>query len=90
MEERIIDDEYARGIRLKKTKDGYVDATDELVEKERRAAEGARSGRTRRHGRRGKTSRGRNGGDACPRRAGRKPRRETAGKRGGLNSDLEE
>ena len=39
MEERIIDDEYARGIRLKKTKDGYVDATDELAEKERRAAE---------------------------------------------------
>ena len=24
MEERIIDDEYARGIRLKKTKDGYA------------------------------------------------------------------
>ena len=39
MEERIIDDEYARGIRLKKTKDGYIDATDELAEKERRAAE---------------------------------------------------
>lgn len=33
MEERIIDDEYARGIRLKKTKDGYVDVTDELSEK---------------------------------------------------------
>ena len=32
MEERIIDDEYARGIRLKKTKDGYVDVTDELSE----------------------------------------------------------
>ena len=32
MEERIIDDEYARGIRLKKTKDGYVDVTDELAE----------------------------------------------------------
>lgn len=31
MEERIIDDEYARGIRLKKTKDGYVDVTDELA-----------------------------------------------------------
>ncbi|MGN1053629.1 MAG: hypothetical protein ACI4SH_09610 [Candidatus Scatosoma sp.] len=31
MEERIIDDEYGRGIRLKKTKDGYVDATDELA-----------------------------------------------------------
>ena len=39
MEERIIDDEYARGIRLKKTKDGYIDATDELAEKERSAAE---------------------------------------------------
>ena len=34
MEERIIDDEYGRGIRLKKTADGYVDATDELVEEE--------------------------------------------------------
>lgn len=33
MEERIIDDEYGRGIRLKKTKDGYVDVTDELSEK---------------------------------------------------------
>ena len=33
MEERIIDDEYGRGIRLKKTKDGYVDVTDELAEK---------------------------------------------------------
>ena len=32
MEERIIDDEYGRGIRLKKTKDGYVDVTDELAE----------------------------------------------------------
>ncbi len=31
MEERIIDDEYGRGIRLKKTADGYVDVTDELV-----------------------------------------------------------
>lgn len=38
MEERIIDDEYARGIRLKKTKDGYVDVTDELAEEERKAA----------------------------------------------------
>ena len=28
MEERIIDDEYGRGVRLKKTKDGYVDVTD--------------------------------------------------------------
>ena len=32
MEERIIDDEYGRGIRLKKTKDGFVDVTDELAE----------------------------------------------------------
>ncbi len=32
MEERIIDDEYGRGIRLKKTEEGYVDATDELAE----------------------------------------------------------
>ena len=31
MEERIIDDEYGRGVRLKKTKDGYVDVTDELA-----------------------------------------------------------
>ena len=34
MEERIIDDEYGRGVRLKKTKDGYVDVTDELAENE--------------------------------------------------------
>ena len=34
MEERIIDDEYGRGVRLKKTKDGYVDVTDELAERE--------------------------------------------------------
>lgn len=34
MEERIIDDEYGRGIRLKKTKDGFVDATDELTEEQ--------------------------------------------------------
>ena len=32
MEERIIDDEYGRGVRLRKTKDGYVDVTDELVD----------------------------------------------------------
>ena len=32
MEERIIDDEYGRGIRLRKTENGYVDVTDELVE----------------------------------------------------------
>ncbi len=31
MEERIIDDEFGRGIRLKKTKDGYVDVEDELA-----------------------------------------------------------
>lgn len=31
MEERIIDDEYGRGVRLRKTKDGYVDVTDELT-----------------------------------------------------------
>ena len=27
-EERIIDDEYGRGVKLRKTKDGYVDVTD--------------------------------------------------------------
>ena len=32
MEERMIDDEYARGVRLKKTDEGYVDVTDELAE----------------------------------------------------------
>lgn len=32
MEERLIDEEYGRGVRLKKTEDGYVDVTDELVE----------------------------------------------------------
>ncbi len=32
MEERIIDDEYGRGVRLRKTEDGYVDVTDELAE----------------------------------------------------------
>lgn len=32
MEERMIDDEYGRGVRLKKTADGYVDVTDELAE----------------------------------------------------------
>ena len=34
MAERIIDDEYGRGVRLKKTKDGFVDVTDELAEGE--------------------------------------------------------
>ncbi|MBR2441927.1 MAG: hypothetical protein IKB20_02530 [Clostridia bacterium] len=32
MEERIIDDEYGRGVRLRKTKDGFVDVTDELAD----------------------------------------------------------
>lgn len=32
MEERIIDDEYGRGVRLRKTKDGYVDVTDEQLD----------------------------------------------------------
>ena len=40
MEERIIDDEYGRGIKLRKTKDGYVDVTDELSEKENAEASG--------------------------------------------------
>ena len=35
MEERIIDDEYGRGIRLRKTADGYVDVTDELAESQK-------------------------------------------------------
>ncbi len=38
-EERIIEDEYGRGVRLRKTKDGYVDVTDELVEEEERGEE---------------------------------------------------
>ncbi len=29
-EERMIDEEYGRGVKLRKTKEGYVDATDEL------------------------------------------------------------
>ncbi len=33
-EERIIDDEYGRGVKLRKTADGYVDVTDELAEGE--------------------------------------------------------
>lgn len=32
MEERIIDDEYGRGVRLKKTADGYVDVTDATLD----------------------------------------------------------
>ncbi len=31
MEERIVDDEYARGVRMKKTENGYVDVTDEQL-----------------------------------------------------------
>jgi hypothetical protein len=46
MEERIIDDEYGRGIRLKKTKDGYVDVTDELSEKETSEGQEIESGET--------------------------------------------
>ena len=34
MEERIIDDEYGRGVRLRKTKNGYVDVTDEMIDEE--------------------------------------------------------
>ena len=34
MEERMIDDEYGRGIRMKKTKDGYVDVTDAALDAE--------------------------------------------------------
>lgn len=34
MEERIVDDEYGRGIRMKKTKDGYVDVTDAALDTE--------------------------------------------------------
>ena len=41
MEERIIDDEYGRGVRLRKTKDGYVDVTDELTDGETPDAEEA-------------------------------------------------
>lgn len=40
MEERIIKDEYGRGIRLKKTGDGFVDVTDELAEDKDVAQEG--------------------------------------------------
>ena len=29
-----LDDEYGRGIKLKKTAEGYIDATDELAEEE--------------------------------------------------------
>ena len=39
MEERLIDDEYGRGVRMKKTKDGYVDVTDEALETEQESEE---------------------------------------------------
>lgn len=39
MEERIIDEEYGRGVRLKKTENGFIDVTDELSERESEAAE---------------------------------------------------
>ena len=39
MEERMIDEEYGRGVRLRKTKDGFVDVTDELATDEESAAE---------------------------------------------------
>ncbi len=39
MEERMIDDEYGRGIRLKKTADGYVDVTDEQLDTDSESAE---------------------------------------------------
>lgn len=32
MEERMIDDEYGRGVRLRKTADGYVDVTEEPLQ----------------------------------------------------------
>ncbi len=38
-EERIIDDEYGRGVRLRKTKEGYVDVTDELASEVEEEAE---------------------------------------------------
>ena len=34
MEERLIDEEYGRGIKLKKTEDGYVDVTDAALDEE--------------------------------------------------------
>ena len=39
MEERIIDDVMGRGIRLKKTKDGYVEVTDVLAPEEEEVEE---------------------------------------------------
>ena len=41
MEERIIDDEYGRGVKLKKTKDGFVDVTDAEVDGEVQTTEEA-------------------------------------------------
>lgn len=41
MEERIIDDEYGRGVRMRKTKDGYVDVTDEALDESYDDAEAA-------------------------------------------------
>lgn len=38
MEERIIDDEYGRGVKLKKTKDGYVDVTDAELDEDQALA----------------------------------------------------
>lgn len=38
-EERIIDDEYGRGVKLRKTKEGYVDVTDELAADAEKAEE---------------------------------------------------
>ncbi len=41
MEERMIDDEFGRGVRLKKTENGYVDVTDEELENDDENAEEA-------------------------------------------------
>ena len=32
MEERLIDEEYGRGVKMRKTKDGYVDVTDAALD----------------------------------------------------------
>lgn len=40
MEERMIDDEYGRGVKMKKTKDGFVDVTDAEVEDTEELEEG--------------------------------------------------
>lgn len=44
MEERIIDEEYGRGIRLKKTKDGYTDVEDETAKETSRSEDGEENG----------------------------------------------